>query len=110
MGSLTLQPEDTNSKSSNAEIALDKSRGSVKVRDTEMGGTDSASSLHFSPSSSQGSEYVDEYIDNELRKEPKEFQEETKEGRKKGREVQERSGQVKLSNSNLRDISPSCVS
>lgn len=67
-------------------------------------------SLHSSPSSSQGSEYVDEYIDNELRRKSKEFKKETKEGRKKGREVQERSGQIELSNSNLRDISSSSVS
>ena len=45
VGSLTLQPEDTNSKSSKAEIALDKSRGFVKMRDTEMGGTDIAISI-----------------------------------------------------------------
>ena len=90
MGSLTLQPEDTNSKSSKAEIALDKSRGFVKMRDTEMGGTDSASEPSFSsPSSNQGSEYVDEYINNELRRKSKEFKKEAKAGRKKGRDVQE---------------------
>ena len=58
-------------------IALDKSRGFVKMRDTEMGGTDSASEPSFSsPPSSQGSEYVDEYINNKLRRKSKGFKKE----------------------------------
>ncbi|OCK98820.1 uncharacterized protein K441DRAFT_674352 [Cenococcum geophilum 1.58] len=81
------------------------------MRDTEMGGTDSASEPSFSsPPSSQGSEYVDEYINNELRRKSKEFKKEAEEGRKKGREVQERPGQVELSNSHGRLTSPSSVS